>query len=177
MSLFPKLNLKLSSDCVNVNEPSLALDVRTDEERALLKRIGRGDHAALDELYQAYAGPIFSYAYKMLSRHEDAEEVLQDVFVRIWKKAKYYDGTRSKPFTWSIMITRGLALDRLRKRNKKSALRTLPIDEVEEPCTQNDECITHLFFDEASRQVETALRTLPDEERRCLELVIFSEIT
>lgn len=150
---------------------------RADEERSLLQRIGQSDSRALSELYQCYAGPLYSYAFKMLANHEDAEEVLQDTFVRIWKKAAMYDGERSKPFTWSVMIVRGLTLDRLRRRNKKSAIKSVPLELVDEPLASTDDCLGHLFFSEASRQVQQAMETLPEVERRWLELVVFSEIT
>lgn len=158
----------------NLIEPAAR---RADEERSLLERIGQRDSRALSELYQYYAGPLYSYAYKMLSNHEDAEEVLQDTFVRIWKKAAKYDGERSKPFTWSVMIARGLTLDRLRRRNKKSAIKSVPLDVADEPSTSMDDCVEHLFFNEASRQVQQALQTLPEVDRRCLELVVFSEVS
>lgn len=162
---------------MNSNESIISPIQRADEERALLERIGRRDTRALDQLYRCYAAPLFSYAYKMLSDRGDAEEVLQDTFVRIWRKAAQYDGKRSKPFTWSVMIIRGLALDRLRSRNKKSAIRSVPLDAVEEPHSSHDASLEHLFFSEASRKVQQALQTLPEAERRCLELVVFSEIS
>ena len=162
---------------MNVNEPHLALQKRADGERDLLRRIAARETRALDELYQCYAGPLYSYAFKILSSHEDAEEVLQDTFVRIWKRAPKYDSAQSKPFTWSVMITRGLALDRLRRRSKKSALRLVPLESVEEPHSMTDDCISHLFFSESSRQVRQALDTLSQPERECLEWVIFSETT
>lgn len=162
---------------MNVNDPIDSPRQRADKERVLLKRIARQDSSALNELYQCYAGPLYSYACRMLSDHEDAEEVLQDTFVRIWKKADQYDEERSKPFTWSVMIVRGLALDRLRSRHKKSALTTVPLDSVEEPGSSRHASLEHLFFNEAARQVQQALQTLPETERDCLERVIFSDTT
>lgn len=176
MSSLPATSLP-SSAFVNSNNPIPSPHRGVEDERALLQRIALKDTLALNELYRTYAGPLYSYALKMLSDREDAEEVLQDAFVRIWKKAKLYQSDRSKPFTWSVMIVRGLALDRLRRRHKKSALKSVPLDSVEEPHTEEQECLRHLFFSESSRLVEQALQTLPPAERSCLEMVIFSQTT
>ncbi len=158
-------------------EPASADNLRQTKERELLAKVARREHAALAELYQAYAAPLYSYAHKMLASCEDSEEVLQDAFVRIWRKAPDFDGGRCKPFTWAVMIVRGLCLDRLRKRNKKSAIHSVPLESVPEPHGRADDCISHLFFSESARQVKQAMDTLPAAERECVECVIFSEET
>ena len=91
----------------------------------LLRRIGEGQRAALQELYHLYSKPLYSYALKILGNQQDAEEVVQDAFVRYWKKAAKYDRSRSKPFAWAVMILRGICFDRLRQRKKLSHPPTL----------------------------------------------------
>ena len=63
----------------------------SEAEAALLKRIGTGDKGALQELYHLYSKPLYSYAVRVLGSEQDAEEVVQDAFVRYWKAAARYD--------------------------------------------------------------------------------------
>lgn len=88
-------------------------------EVALLRRVGQGDQAAFAEFYDRLKRPIYSLALQMLGHPEEAEEVLQDVFLEVWKKAADYDAERSRPFSWVIVKTRARALDRLRWRSRR----------------------------------------------------------
>ncbi|MFZ0710822.1 MAG: sigma factor, partial [Terrimicrobiaceae bacterium] len=69
-------------------EPDPAQDLEV--EIALLQRIGRGDRRSFEELYDRFSGVLFSTAYRLLKNQQAAEDVLQDVFVQIWKKAPLY---------------------------------------------------------------------------------------
>ncbi len=146
-------------------------------EIRLLSRMASRDPEALSELYRIYANPLFSFAMKSLGDQFEAEETLQDAFVRIWDKAPQYDPKLSKPFTWAVMITRGLCLDRLRKRSRKRRLHTLPLADHDDGATSTDASIADLFFSETTRIVKNALQELPQEERRCVRMAIFGEIT
>lgn len=88
-------------------------------EAELLWRIAQGDQEAFAEFYDRLKRPIFSLALQMLGHPEEAEEVLQDVFLEVWRKAADYDPERSRPFSWVIIKTRSRALDRLRWRARR----------------------------------------------------------
>jgi RNA polymerase sigma-70 factor, ECF subfamily len=150
---------------------ALALSPASDAAQArddvLLERLARRDAAALDELYRVYSTPLFSFAMKVLGRSEDAEEVLQDTFVKIWNKAPTFDRTKSRPFTWAVMILRGLALDRRRKLHRRPA--PLPLDAaLEAPPPPG-------FPADESARLRAAFARLRVEERACLALAIFGE--
>ncbi|NKJ50527.1 RNA polymerase subunit sigma-24 [Burkholderia sp. SG-MS1] len=81
----------------------------------LLERIAREDEAALRELYELAAPKLFGLALHILSRHEWAEEVLQESFVNIWRFAGDYRRALSAPMTWMSAIVRHRALDHLRR--------------------------------------------------------------
>ena len=83
-------------------------------EAELLRRVALGDRAAFDELYARYSRPLFAYILKFLKDRMLAEEVLQDAFVKIWKTAFRYDPKLSRPFSWSVLVTKRLCIDRLR---------------------------------------------------------------
>ena len=85
-------------------------------EAELIRRVALGDRPAFERIYSMYSQPLMSYAMRMVRDHMLAEEVLQDVFLRIWKHAKSYDLRLSRPFSWAVLITRRICLDRLRRR-------------------------------------------------------------
>ncbi len=80
------------------------------EEIELLRRIGQGDRASFEQFYDRFSRVLFSIAYRLLRNEQAAEDVLQEVFVQIWKKAPLYDPTRGKPMTWAVTLTRHRAL-------------------------------------------------------------------
>ncbi|MCH6255480.1 sigma-70 family RNA polymerase sigma factor [Puniceicoccaceae bacterium K14] len=92
------------------------------KEADLIRRIAEGDRVAFDELYARYSKPLFSYALKFLRDRMQAEEVLQDVFVKIWKTAKNYNPALSRPFSWSVLVTKRLCIDKLRKRKPETLM-------------------------------------------------------
>jgi RNA polymerase sigma-70 factor (ECF subfamily) len=92
-------------------------------EIELLKKIGFGDRPSFEELYDRLSGILFSAALKILGDQREAEDVLQDVFIQIWDKAKLYNLARGKPLTWAMTLTRNKAIDRLRSTQRRFRLR------------------------------------------------------
>ena len=88
-------------------------------EVELLRRIALKDQEAFAEFYDWLKRPVYSLAHQMLGHPEEAEEVLQDVFLEVWRKAADYDPERSRPFSWVIIKARSRALDRLRWRARR----------------------------------------------------------
>ena len=89
-----------------------ALDVQ------LLARTAAGEEAAFAALYDRFAPGLFSMIVKMTHDEKEAEDVLQEGFAHIWRRAATYDAARSSPFTWAVMILRNKAIDRLRERQR-----------------------------------------------------------
>jgi RNA polymerase sigma-70 factor, ECF subfamily len=94
-------------------------DAQWHRDVRIFARMASGDHHALRELYSLYSGPLFSFALRSLGDVADAEEAVQDCFVRLWRGAGTFDSTKSKPFTWAHFILRSLCIDRLRKRGRR----------------------------------------------------------
>ncbi len=103
-----------------------------DASRALLaanlSRAGKGDRAAFREVYLATSAKLFGVCLRILGERELAEEVLQEVYVTIWRKADQFDPARASPITWLAAIARNKAIDRLRLRG--DAGRRRPIEEA-----------------------------------------------
>ncbi|WP_238364896.1 sigma-70 family RNA polymerase sigma factor [Mesobacterium pallidum] len=81
-----------------------------------IARCALGDRAAFSSLYDATSAKLFGVCLRVLKHRGEAEECLQDVYIRIWRKADRYAVTGHSPMTWLITVARNLAIDRLRAR-------------------------------------------------------------
>src|SRR5258708_5608157 len=82
----------------------------------LLIRLLSGDHEALGEFYDLYAGLVNGLALRILRDASDAEDVVQEVFVQAWRQASRFDPSRGTPEAWLCTMARTRALDKLRRR-------------------------------------------------------------
>lgn len=96
-----------------------------DIENAIL-RVSLGDRAAFSFLYDATSAKLFGVCLRVLNDKAEAEDVLQDVFVKVWHKAGLYKANGLSPMTWLITLARNAAIDRLRARKTG----TVDIDDV-----------------------------------------------
>jgi RNA polymerase sigma-70 factor (ECF subfamily) len=139
------------------------------EDTRLLAAVAEGDQSRFAALYRRRSGVIYSLLVRMLVNEMEAQEVMQDAFVQIWKRAHRYDRDKSSPLAWMIMIARGLAMDRLRARSRQSAGRAayekeIVSLEVEINGTRQAE------RDELAGVCSSALNQLPDEQARAVQL-------
>src|SRR5574341_2255021 len=100
-------------------------DARSREDREILGRVAGGDADALGELYDRYGRVAFGLAQAMLGDPEAAEEVVQDVFERIWHQARSYRSERGSARTWLLAIARNASIDRYRRSAKRPKERPL----------------------------------------------------
>jgi RNA polymerase sigma-70 factor, ECF subfamily len=81
---------------------------------AALARVAGGDRAALRVVYQDTSAKLFGVCLRILNDRGEAEDVLQDVYVTVWRKAATFDPSRASPITWMVAIARNRSIDRLR---------------------------------------------------------------
>lgn len=82
----------------------------------------------MDYLYDHYSGAIYGAVLRILRTEEIAEEVLQDVFLKVWDKIEQYDASKGRLFTWMIQIARNLAIDKSRSKETSKSKKTDDID-------------------------------------------------
>ena len=87
--------------------------------------VGRGDRAALAEVYNLTSAKLFGICLRICGDREEAEDVVQEVYVKVWQRAGRFDPERASPITWLAAIARNSAIDRLRSRPAAAAA---PID-------------------------------------------------
>ena len=140
----------------------------------LLHAVARGDEAALARLYDGYRLILFSLLVRILNSREEAEDILQDVFIQVWRRAKDFDEKRGRPFTWLVTLTRSRAIDRLRQLGARQRLAASAERD------QSDEASDALADTiKAARKeiVQSALAQLPQEQRQTLVLAYFEGLT
>lgn len=138
----------------------------------LLRAVAAGDGQAFERLYHATSAKLFGICLRLLNERSDAEDVLQDVYAQVWRKAAQYDATLASPISWLAMIAHNKAIDRL--RSDGGARGVLPIEfaaEVPDPAPG-----THATAERAGeqRQLDRCLAQL-DERRRTLIRTAFFE--
>ena len=141
--------------------------------------LAQGDLAALDLLYTHYARPVFSLAVRILGDPADAEEVTQDVFERVWRHAPTFDPSRGRLGTWLLSMTHHVAIDYLRKRQRRPATMGGGAAELAArvvPDTGVDVSGAVLHNVEAE-QVRRALRSLPPTQQQAIELAYFGGLS
>ena len=143
-------------------------------DQELIELVTRGDKSAFKEIYSRFSQVTYNLALRMLRDKEDAEEVVQEIFLQIWNKANSYDPGRGAVSTWVLNIARSRAIDKIRKvgyRNK-----TIEIDE--EKVNSNIDLSSNIEDrDESKNVIKQALETLPEKQRIAIELVYFEGVT
>jgi len=133
----------------------------------LLERLIGGDSSALAEFYDRYAALVNGLALRILRNTAEAEDVVQEVFVQVWRQAERYDPTRGSAEAWLCMMARSRSLDRLRRRASR---REEPDDAAPGAGAQTPRT-------EEAIAVRTALETLSLDQRRALELAYYEGLT
>ena len=137
--------------------------------------IARGERGALRSAYDSFAGRAMAIALRILGSTEEAEEVVQDTFVEIWRRAAEYRPERGTPGSWIAAMARSRAIDRLRERTRaENTMRRLAAEPPQDPEPPPSEAAARR---QERTRVRTALAVLPAEQRRTVELAYFGGLT
>jgi RNA polymerase sigma-70 factor (ECF subfamily) len=135
-------------------------------DRNLLERVTRGDTSGAGELFERYAPALLRFAARLLSDRNTAEEVTQEVFVKVISRAHQYDG-RAEVSSWLFAIAANACRDR-RRRDRRASV--VPLEAVPEPVHKGDGIETILGDRERRDAVRRALSALSEEQREALVL-------
>jgi RNA polymerase sigma-70 factor (ECF subfamily) len=141
-------------------------------DEAVLALVGRGDHAALGELYDRLGRTAYGLALRVVRNPGLAEDIVQDAFLTVWSSARKFAPEQAKASTWIMMLVHRRAVDVVRREQRR---RSDPLEAAPEPVdTGADEAV---WLRLERERVQDALRHLPDREREAIELAYYGGYT
>jgi RNA polymerase sigma-70 factor (ECF subfamily) len=149
-----------------------------DDEKALMQRIALGDEAAFEALYDRYSRLLYSLLLSVVKHPPEAQDLLQEVFMHIWRQAKNFDADRGNVYSWLVTMTRHRAIDRLRSKGFRERQQELHDDDsvlmLPDSALSPLDSITVM---EQRERVRDALDKIPSEQRDALMLAYFQGYT
>jgi RNA polymerase sigma-70 factor (ECF subfamily) len=145
----------------------------------LLAQVAKGDSYAFSQLYEETSSLLFTLAARILSNRDEAAELLQEVYIEVWRKAGVFDSKRGSPMAWLITLTRSRAIDRLRMSSARARNMTDSIDETPTHELQSltlDPLETHAA-EELRGLVMAAVSELPAPQQEAIELAYYEGLT
>ena len=151
---------------------------RTGVDESLLQLISEQDEKSLEMLYDRYGRLIFSLACRVIGNITDAEDIAQEVFVKIWNCASGYDCTKGRAYTWIMTIARNHAIGKLRSKIFKNKTQETSIEEMS---TSHNLEVTDGSVVTAKKDdlhiVKNAVQELSEHDRLVVELAYFEGLT
>jgi RNA polymerase sigma-70 factor, ECF subfamily len=147
------------------------------DDAELLRRVVERDRAAFAQLYDRLSGVLYSTAVRILNDNNEAEDVLQEVFVQIWDKAATYDPRLGRPFNWALTLTRNRSIDRLRSLKLHYEFIAEATETAQATPVFASDAGHEVYQREKSTQVRRALNELPIEQRQALEMAFLGGMT
>jgi RNA polymerase sigma-70 factor (ECF subfamily) len=149
----------------------------SDEE--IMQRLSLRDRDAFEKIYDRYGSLVYSTALRVLRDPHLAEDISQEIFVRLWRKPDSYVAERGRFLTWLISVTRNRAVDEIRARGRRQRYETASPEEQERelPADTADDPALSAQLAEQRRVVRAALAELPPNQRQVIELAYFGGLT
>lgn len=150
-----------------------------EEGRAVLverlRAVAAGDRAALQAVYDLTSAKLFGICLRILGDREEAEDVLQDVYLIIWRKAESFDAGRASPITWLATIARNRSIDRLRQVGPRRADK--PVDAALDLADGTPDAFELLHRAQEGQQLAACLDTLEERARSAITAAFFGGAT
>jgi len=147
----------------------------TDEE--LMARFQAGDSAAMEEIFARFQKPLFNFFYRMVSRRETAEDLVQETFLKLCRFGHTFCGSNAKFTTWLYSVAGNQCRDYLRHSARRPEM---PVADLEEsysedpmeipPPAQDSPVEEHLIRMEIRQELKSAIKSLPEKERTAIVL-------
>lgn len=163
---------------VTLSEGARRDELRPDDA-ALMEAIAAEDVRALEALYDRYSALVFSVAYRVLHDSHLAQDVAQEVFLRLWRQPTSFDPERGRFASWLMSVTRNRALDELRRVTRRVRAEDQDEDPVADLASTDrlDDPALGAEIAEQRIAVRAAMTRLPPEQRRVIELAYFGGLT
>src|SRR5215467_11327531 len=136
----------------------------------IIARIYTGDEGAMAMLYDRYSPVVYAVALRVLSDRNTAEDILQDVFMQLWRNPQAFNASRGSLATWLAVIARNRAIDQLRKKRPE-------VEATEIVISVDPELDSAADRSKAIEKVRAVLGGMPEEQRAALEMAFFEGLT
>jgi RNA polymerase sigma-70 factor, ECF subfamily len=156
---------------------TLGMQSQELEDSFLIGQISAGDQDAFARFYDLHSSAVLGLVARVLGARGEAEEVLQEVFLQVWRQSDRYEAARSTPRGWLLMLARSRALDRLRRRDARGRHEQEAVEDATFPRLVSPLGTRRLEDVERRERVCSALNLLSPEQRRCIELAFFEGLT
>lgn len=140
------------------------------DDANLVARLRAGDEGAMADLYDRYSGIVYGVALRVLGSTTAAEDVLQEIFLQLWRNPGAFDAERGTLPAWLAVISRNRAIDHLRKRPPEDDIEGLSISidiDIEDEAARR----------QAVQRIRAVMSGLPQEQRKSLEMAYFEGLT
>lgn len=148
-------------------------------DAALLQEAGRGDREAFRFLYRRISKALYSAAFKFTGNAADSDELMQETFLELWKQAPKYNARLAQPLTFASRIARNRAIDRTRKKARRSRIAENSREDIVET-TQSKPfagAFESLRASESAQVIRKAFEVLTEDQRQVLELAYFGGLS
>jgi RNA polymerase sigma-70 factor (ECF subfamily) len=142
---------------------------------AAINRIAAGDKAALRLVYAETSAKLFGVCLRILGERSEAEDVLQEVYLTVWRKAASFDESVASPITWLVAIARNRAIDRLRASGASRA--ALPIEAAADVADESMSAVERLEIDEDRARLRECLRELEQRQAAAIRAAFLDGFT
>ena len=164
---------------IATNPTESLLKSEAADDAALVARLAKGDGDALEVLYDRYSRVVYSFSLRMLADVSSAEELTQEVFLRLWRQGGSYQQSRGVFLTWLLSVTHNMAIDEIRRRKRRP---------IAADTSEDDQTLTMLpdtrtdvenaaWLTSLQAIVRDALQEIPHLQRQVIELAYFSGLT
>ena len=144
----------------------------SDDLVALLAAVARHDRAAFGELYGRTSAKMYGICRRMMASDADAEDVLHEAYLTVWRNAGRFDPAKAAPITWLAVLTRNKAIDRLRSERS-----TEPIDAAEEVADAGPSAVDIISNDQDRRLLAECLDQIDARTRELIRSAFFTGAT
>lgn len=138
-----------------------------DDDEQMMIRIQQGDYQAFQRLVEQHLNPLYRFAWRVLGNSKDADDVVQEAFIKVWRNAHQWQPGKAKLSTWLYSIVHHCCID-LHRQNQ---LVTADLEEAAEVIAP--EATSGIYQIEVSDQVENALKQLPERQRSAVLLCYY----
>ena len=160
-------------------DPQMSRNVADLSDAELIELVAKGEARALEVLYDRYSRVVYSFALRIVGDPQLAEEILQEVFFRVWQQGSGFQSNRGSLITWLLSITHNLAIDEVRKRNRRpqkadSEDPELVLGAMADESTDIEQ---EVWLSGVRTAIVEALNRVPKEQRDVIELAYFRGLT